>query len=202
VQLGPVIGREIAAVKATRGWVANGMPLPHASEIAFATIADLAWNPDAYDPEISWARTMPRIAGPHADTLRRFAENARASLLDPCPIEPLGVLGEAWLAAFPADSPDLAKELGALRDLSEAIQGLGVIGEELAPWSRALSGYGGAGLSAMDLAADMRRGQPIDPAALDALKAAAAELANGDARIANGAGDRLLSGAIDRLSGR
>lgn len=199
LQLGPVIAREPGAVRAVSGWVANAMPLPLASEIPLWTIADLAWNPEGYDPAASWQKTLARVAGAERAALERFAENARASLLDPSEAEPLRRHGAAWLERFPADDPELFEYLKSLADLEPHLARLGPLGREIEPWTKKLAAYGAAGIEAMDLASARRRHEPIDQARLALLERTRDQLAASPVKIGGDAGKRLLEGAITKL---
>ncbi|HEY6056064.1 MAG TPA: beta-N-acetylglucosaminidase domain-containing protein, partial [Gaiellaceae bacterium] len=70
--LGPLVGR--APDLPVRGLIANGMQQAAPSKLAFATAADWAWNPAAYDPERSFALACRELGGAAAGALRVFAE--------------------------------------------------------------------------------------------------------------------------------
>ncbi|WP_168120005.1 protein O-GlcNAcase [Paenibacillus sp. HB172176] len=84
LHIGPYRQRDAKLYCFSRGIIANGMSLPESSKIAFATIADYAWNPVRYDSEHSWRKAIGLVVG---GTLRedflRFADNVRYSCLHP-----------------------------------------------------------------------------------------------------------------------
>ena len=51
------------------------------SKLGFATAADYAWNPEAYDPERSFAAALHEVGGGQADALRVLAEASRSGPL-------------------------------------------------------------------------------------------------------------------------
>lgn len=223
LQLGPVVGREAAALLATGGWVANTMALPRASLIPVATIADQLWRPEPYTPEEAWSRAIARVAlgdRPHeawADeaaaararrALELLARTSRGSALDPREAIELEAAAEAWLARFPEEHPELRgllEELAGIEAELEAEGALapgrstGPLGRELAPWARELSAYGRAGLLAMDLAAETRGGR-ADPVRVARLRADAERLAASPVVVAGDVLDHLLAEALTRLA--
>lgn len=123
--LGPLVGREPGlGDHGVVGLHANPMNQAEASKIALATVADYAWNDDAYDPEASWERSLASFADDDpiaTDALRTFAANSRTSQLDPEGASVLAPLVERFSAALASgDSLD-----GAAADLDAALAELG-----------------------------------------------------------------------------
>lgn len=97
LHIGPYRGRDPHLYRSTLGVVANGMEHPESSKIGMLTIADYLWNPEDYDPEISWERALRTVIGPKQwKDFRIFADNNRFSCL------------------YPTDSPDLKVALESL----------------------------------------------------------------------------------------
>ncbi|MDJ0335253.1 protein O-GlcNAcase [Salinibacterium sp. G-O1] len=81
LHVGPYLGRDGSLGSASRGIIANAMPYPEASKIAFASIADYLADPEAYQPEQSWERAIELVAGADRETVRAFADALRGSAL-------------------------------------------------------------------------------------------------------------------------
>ena len=82
LHIGPYRGRDPHLYRSSLGIVANGMEHPESSKIGFLTIADYLWNPEAYDPELSWDRALQTVIGGHQwEDFRIFADNNRYSCL-------------------------------------------------------------------------------------------------------------------------
>jgi hyaluronoglucosaminidase len=98
LHIGPYRERDPNLFRFSRGIIANGMALSESSKIAFSTIADYAWNPQRYDPEVSWREALEAAVGPDClPDMLTFADNVRYSCL------------------YPADSPRLAEALNRFR---------------------------------------------------------------------------------------
>ncbi len=83
LHLGAYRGRDPHLYRFSRGVLANPMERPESSKIALATIADYLWDPESYDPDLSWAAAIAEIAGPRdAEALQLFADNVRTSCLE------------------------------------------------------------------------------------------------------------------------
>src|SRR5690606_29103015 len=94
MHIGPYLGREAELYRFSRGLVSNGMEYPESSKIAFAAIADYLWNPDGYEPELSWKRSIRALVGEKAcGPFLTIADNLRFSCL------------------YPFDSPELSERL-------------------------------------------------------------------------------------------
>jgi hyaluronoglucosaminidase len=84
--LGPLEGRSSFLDSAgLTGILSNPMQQSEASKIPLFTIADYAWNPQAYNPEQSWQHALHEIGGDAYISLRIFAENNRTSLINHSP---------------------------------------------------------------------------------------------------------------------
>ncbi len=82
--MGPLTGRRNDMVHHVyNGFLENPMNQEEASKIGLGTIADYAWNPEAYDPEQSWAATIRLVAGDRGyDALRLFCEQSRNTVME------------------------------------------------------------------------------------------------------------------------
>ncbi|MCK6552443.1 protein O-GlcNAcase, partial [Myxococcota bacterium] len=199
LQLGPVTGRDAAAITAPEGWLTNTLCLPRASMIAVATIAEQLWSPDRYDEDDAWRRSLARAGGAGTDALTFFADHARASALDPEEAPTLARLVDAWLATFPAEHGDLAAHLARMASIEAELGATGALGDELAPWAAQLAAYGRAGTTALALTARLGAGEDLPTSELDALEAEATRLAASDVAIARPVADHLLDEALIRL---
>ncbi|MFJ8673735.1 beta-N-acetylglucosaminidase domain-containing protein [Streptomyces sp. NPDC093589] len=84
--LGPFSGRQKGLPEQLAGITANPMIQPAASKIALHTVADYAWNDQAYDARASWGAAIEELAGGDARTaraLRAFADANYSSSLNP-----------------------------------------------------------------------------------------------------------------------
>lgn len=135
--LGPLAGRTPALPQRISGYAANPMNQAHASMIALATIADFFRDPRGYDPEASWRAAIEEVGGAAAADLLAYAEQNRASALDPAQSRPLSAAVDAYLAA---PSPATAAALGgAIRELQDVADRLPIglnpaLAGELAPF--------------------------------------------------------------------
>lgn len=101
LHLGPLQGREATLSQVTKGYLANLMLQPAASQIPLLTVAEYLANPYHYDPAAAWERALQSIGGAeNVDALRLFAENSLFSVLDRSPPEPLARLADEALAAL------------------------------------------------------------------------------------------------------
>ena len=73
--MGRVYGLEKEAGSQISGFTSNPMEHPEASKIAIASIADFAWNPQAFDSEASWKRAVRDVLPGDADALQVFASH-------------------------------------------------------------------------------------------------------------------------------
>ncbi|BBH21926.1 hypothetical protein Back11_32710 [Paenibacillus baekrokdamisoli] len=94
MHIGPYRLRDRHLYRFSRGIIANGMEYAESSKIAYATIASYLWNPEQYDPEVSWREALEEVVGrSDFEHMLQFADNVRYSCL------------------YPTDSPMLAAEL-------------------------------------------------------------------------------------------
>ena len=77
--LGPLVGRstDLGGSRLV-GISANPMVQAWSSQFALASVADWAWNPQAYDPGASAERAIATVAGPLAGALRPLIDAANA----------------------------------------------------------------------------------------------------------------------------
>lgn len=176
LHLGPLVGRAAELYAHTRGYVANLMLQPAASQIALQTVGEYLRAPHAYDPAAAWERALRAVAGPTAyPALRRFAENSLSSAPYPGAPEPLATLAMAALASLKLGEhagassavAELENYLALLRqggrDLLLHLENRSLL-EELSPWLKLLELWAELGLQALALA---RVSETASPAAAD-----------------------------------
>jgi hypothetical protein len=122
--LGPLVGREALDLA---GAVANGMVQAAPSKLAFATFADWARDPAAYDPEASWEAALAALGGEAAGALRVLAAASRS-----------GPLGGADELAEPAALARAADELTVRLDDAWFL-------DAAEPWLETLAALGAGG---------------------------------------------------------
>ncbi|BDM71379.1 beta-N-acetylglucosaminidase [Streptomyces nigrescens] len=153
--LGPFNGREKGLPGKLAGITANPMIQPAASKIALYTVADYAWNDQAYDARTSWGAALNELAGPDAGTrraLRAFADASYASSLNPRQAPELA----AALDRFREDgnAGRLDAVLRTLRDAPSVLRARladrGFV-DDSGPWLDATHAWGIAGRSALAL---------------------------------------------------
>jgi hyaluronoglucosaminidase len=76
LNLWPIDNRDPAAIPGLSAYGGNGMTLARASLPAFASEAELAWNPTAYDPQRAFTHGLRMAAGGTFDGLTFFAQLA------------------------------------------------------------------------------------------------------------------------------
>ncbi len=81
LHIGPYLGRDGSLATASRGIIANAMPFPEASKIAFVAIARFLADPMGYDAERAWEQGIEAVAGDDFETVREFADAFRGSAL-------------------------------------------------------------------------------------------------------------------------
>ncbi|MEV8565438.1 beta-N-acetylglucosaminidase domain-containing protein [Streptomyces sp. NPDC051322] len=163
LMLGPYTGREKGLGAHVAGIVANPMIQPSASKIALATVADFAWNDDAYHAASSWSSALGRLAGGNrsvAQALRAVADVTYDSVLDTGQGPDLNsAIWNFWQRG------DTAALRGALRELRTAP---GVLRAHLAdqqfvrdtqPWLDAAQDWARADATALDMVVAARHGQ-------------------------------------------
>lgn len=78
LHIGPIRDRDAGLAEVTAGIWVNPAMEPEASLIPMATWADYLDAPAAYDPDVSWARALHRVAGSAADAAAVAALAAHA----------------------------------------------------------------------------------------------------------------------------
>ncbi|MEO8330213.1 MAG: protein O-GlcNAcase [Candidatus Nanopelagicales bacterium] len=163
LHIGAYRGRDPHLYRFARGLLANPMERPESSKIALATIADYLWDPEGYDPDLSWAAAITEIAGPKdADALRLFADNVRTSCLEesdsPLLTQALETLQFETEFGDPKAGRDALSRL-AQRFADSAVQLLGAdvenatLAAEIRPWVEVFA-------SGSQKLLDMLEGQP------------------------------------------
>ncbi|MEU7045707.1 beta-N-acetylglucosaminidase domain-containing protein [Streptomyces varsoviensis] len=160
--LGPFNGREKGLAGDLAGITANPMIQPAASKIGLYTVADYAWNDQAYDARASWSGALRELAGGDARTqraLRAFADANYGSRLNPrqapelaAAIEKFWKSGNAWR---------LDATLRALRDAPDVLRARladrGFI-DDAGPWLDSTKAWGTAARTALAMVEAVRDG--------------------------------------------
>jgi hyaluronoglucosaminidase len=81
LHIGPLLGRDPHLHRVSAGLYANAMELAECTRIPLGTIADYLWDPEGYEPEESWQRSLRRVAGDSAALVAELGENVRTSCL-------------------------------------------------------------------------------------------------------------------------
>jgi hyaluronoglucosaminidase len=186
LNLWPIDGRDPAAFPGMVAYGGNGMTLARASIPALASMAELAWNPAAYDPARAFTRGLQLAnGGPVPDGLDFFArlsDGLNETGLDAAP-ELRAVLDE-----YSYDPTGGAPELAAFFQRMAGIGGelAGINAElltEIQPWIAKVEAWGRLGtdvLTALDLpsgtvTADMISALQDELTAVSAMKATIAD---------------------------
>ena len=61
LHIGPLLGRDPHLYRVSAGVFSNAMDLPECTRIPLGTIADYLWDPESYDPDESWQRSLRRV---------------------------------------------------------------------------------------------------------------------------------------------
>ena len=83
LNLGPLRGRDPHLHKLIRGIFSNPMNEPHASLLPLATFADYLWNPEGYDADESWERSLRLLYGNCSGDVAFFSRQLGNSILWP-----------------------------------------------------------------------------------------------------------------------
>ena len=145
IMQGPVYGLDATMTREkTRGIVSNPMEHGEASKLALYSVADYAWNTEAYNPIDSWERAIEAVAPEVKDAYRTFAIHS-------CDTETGYRRLESWeTETFAIDdySPEKSaalmaqlRSIEALPEQMEAMQNKALL-EELRPWIVELSKLG------------------------------------------------------------
>lgn len=73
--MGPVVGNDPAIKSMVSAFCSNPMQYAEASKVALYSLADFAWNPDEYDADAAWERSMEYLMPGHTDAFRTFCLN-------------------------------------------------------------------------------------------------------------------------------
>ncbi|MGH1565197.1 beta-N-acetylglucosaminidase domain-containing protein [Mumia sp. DW29H23] len=199
--VGPSVAREAGMEKRTIGITFNEMIEQAPSQIVLGTQADFAWNPQAYDHERAWTRTLRELGGNAYEELRLFAENNRSSLLDPPQPATMTHLVEKMTTDYAAGrdvtrtARQLTAEFARLESLPASLR------EELddplmlaaiKPWLDKLGHYGAAGKAAVRLLLAQDRGDG------EAAWAARRDQANARA-LSDAIGNQVAAGPVETL---
>jgi len=174
LHIGPLPGHDPALPAAARGFVANPMLQPAASQVALATTAEYLADPSAYNPAAAWGRAIAEAAGPDsAWALRAYAEYALGPSISGATQPRLGRLVDAALAALAAGelagaSPAVAGLDDYLREIDAASYHLKnrmanlQLRAELLPWVDRLDWWYDASWRAIAALRALELGQPAD----------------------------------------
>jgi len=177
--LGPLDRHDPVIVTSLRGLVADPMEQAEASRIGLFTVADYAWNSEAYDALRSWNASLREFSGgdPHAlAALRAFADANWGSQLNPVQAPALTAAVKAFWAGWNAGHPTAAARLDAtLQTLASAPATLAAtlpnpeFLAEVEPWLTTTAAWAAAARAALAELVAKRAGR----AAVAAAKAAA-----------------------------
>lgn len=143
LHIGPLLGRDPHLHRVSAGLYANAMELAECTRIPLGTIADYLWDPEGYDAETSWLRSLRRVAGDAAPLVRELGGNVRTSCLPDTESPWLtGVLEDAARLRRAGDGPGSSTLLlDAALHIDEVASALRsdaltnqALREELAPW--------------------------------------------------------------------
>lgn len=73
--MGPFYGNDIEAPSMCRGFCSNPMEYAEASKVALYSMADFVWNPEAYDCDKAWLRSMEALMPGHGEAFRIFCSH-------------------------------------------------------------------------------------------------------------------------------
>ncbi|MFJ8046268.1 beta-N-acetylglucosaminidase domain-containing protein [Kitasatospora sp. NPDC096147] len=170
--LGAYQGREAGVASGSAVLLTAAMEQPVASRVPLATAADFGWNPGGYQPAESWRAALRPLAGTPEGlaALTALAGHSSSSVLAKGESGYLTPLAERfWAALEPSGgaAPDparLTEAAGPLRDAFATMAGARralaaeQVGVEADAWLAELSGYGRAGLAAVDMLLAQRGG--------------------------------------------
>ncbi|MFE7661463.1 beta-N-acetylglucosaminidase domain-containing protein [Streptomyces celluloflavus] len=160
--LGPFNGREKGLPGQLAGITANPMIQPAASKIALHTVADYAWNDQAYNARASWGAAIDELAGGDARTaqaLRAFADANYYSVLNPRQSPELAAAVDAF--GKDGDTRRLDAALRTVQDapavLRDRLADRGFV-QDSGPWLDATHAWGTAARTALKLIEATRTG--------------------------------------------
>ena len=73
--LGPVVGNDPKLAKNVSAFCSNPMQYAEASKVALYSLADFAWDPEGFDAQTVWERSLEVLMPGHVDAFRLFCEN-------------------------------------------------------------------------------------------------------------------------------
>jgi len=73
--MGPFYGNDVEAPSMCRGFCSNPMEYAEASKVALYSMADFVWNPEAYDSDAAWERSMEALMPGHGEAFRIFCSH-------------------------------------------------------------------------------------------------------------------------------
>lgn len=173
LHIGPLRGREPGLHAVARGFIAQPMLQPTASQVPLATAVAYLAAPHGYEPWAAWERALAEVAGESAPALRAFAECSLHSELGGPEAPRLEQLVAAALAKLnagerPTESPALAELDAYIRELDAAgyhlknrMENL-ALRAELLPWIDALDCWYDASWRAIAVLRALERGEPAD----------------------------------------
>ncbi|MFE7612004.1 beta-N-acetylglucosaminidase domain-containing protein [Streptomyces celluloflavus] len=160
--LGPFNGREKGLPGQLAGITANPMIQPAASKIALHTVADYAWNDQAYDARASWGAAIDELADGDvrtAQALRAFADANYYSVLNPRQSPELAAAVDAF--GKDGDARRLDAALRTVQDapavLRDRLADRGFV-QDSGPWLDATHAWGTAARTALKLIEATRAG--------------------------------------------
>ena len=166
LMVGAYKGRGPELAGCLEGILANPSALAQTNRIPLFTVADYLNNPQSYDPERSWDRSLAEFAGPFRPLLQNFVDNVRSTALDRTEAIHFTALADALMKSFDADDPRWTEAHGAflskVREYRDAGQQLqtsfpdAAFVQETAPWLNRLTFTSNVILEAADLLARLR----------------------------------------------
>lgn len=158
--LGPLVGRDKHLTDhGVLGLTANPMNEAEASKIPLFTVAEYVWNPEAYDPQDSWERSLRQFGGKAMQPLKTFAENSYSSPINDKESPTLQPLIEAYWQGvekgdFTREEDELIEELNRIEhapdQLRHRLDNQKFL-QETKPYLNKLELYGEAGKLAVQL---------------------------------------------------
>lgn len=73
--LGPVVGNDPKLAKKVSAFCSNPMQYAEASKVALYSLADFAWDPEGFDAQAAWERSLVALMPEHVDAFRIFCLN-------------------------------------------------------------------------------------------------------------------------------
>ncbi|MCM1028315.1 MAG: beta-N-acetylglucosaminidase domain-containing protein [Pseudoflavonifractor sp.] len=73
--MGPFYGNDVEVPAMVSGFTANPMQYAEASKVALYQLADYLWNPEAYDSDKAWERSISYLMPGHEEAFKTFCIN-------------------------------------------------------------------------------------------------------------------------------